>query len=68
MIDSCACFDRQCANFIGIVQDDGIEETERVVCKAYPNGIPPDIQSGEDLHAKVRPDQDNTIIYEKGKI
>ena len=61
------CFERKCKHNIRVIQPDGTEMTEQNACDAYPNGIPADIAYGDDLHLKVRPDQDNDIIYEKEK-
>jgi len=59
------CKIRKCINFNGIVQPDGTELTERVVCDAYPAGIPNDIAYGDDLHLQVRDDQNNDIVFEE---
>ena len=59
------CFSRRCIHFTGAIQPDGTELTERVVCSAYPNGIPDEIQNGSDLHLKVRQDQDTDIVFER---
>ena len=64
MINTPKCYKRGCIHFIGVKQSDGTEETENIVCSAYPNGIPADIAYGDDLHLEVRPDQDNEIIFE----
>jgi hypothetical protein len=67
MILPTACFDRGCVHYIGVRQPDGTEKTERVVCKAYPEGIPDDIADGIDLHSKVRKDQKNSFVFKKGQ-
>lgn len=59
------CFQRKCKHFTGVLQDDVLEHelTERVVCKAFPQGIPDTISYGNDLHLKpVR--GDNGIQFE----
>jgi len=61
------CHIRKCNHFIGVSQPDDTEMTERVICKAYPNMIPADIAYGGDLHNTIRPDQQNSIIFEKKK-
>ena len=33
-------------------------------CKAFPNGIPDEITSGENKHKKPLLDQDNDIVFE----
>lgn len=59
------CYDRKCKHWIGVQQPDGTEASERIVCMAYPNGIPRDIWEGLDLHLAVRSDQQNSIVFEK---
>ena len=59
------CSVRKCVWFNGVVQPDGTEKTERPYCQAFPKGIPYEIAYGEDLHKKVRDDQDNEIVFEK---
>jgi hypothetical protein len=34
-------------------------------CAAFPDGIPDEITSGENLHNSPLPDQNNSIIFEK---
>jgi len=65
MLQEPNCFKRKCKHFIGVDQPDSTEMTERVICRAYPNGIPNEIAYGEYLHLKVREDQDNKIVYDK---
>ena len=65
MIDEPRCFGRKCKHFQGVSQPDGTELSEVNVCAAYPDGIPVDIAYGDDLHASVRDDQDNEIVFEK---
>lgn len=36
-------------------------------CKAFPNGIPENILTGEFDHTKKHPEQDNNILFEKIK-
>jgi hypothetical protein len=58
------CFERNCKHFIGVVQPDGTELSERVVCAAYPKGIPPEIAYGNVKH--LRPySGDNGILFER---
>lgn len=59
------CYDRNCAHFTGVRQDDGLEETERNVCRAFPDGIPDRIAYGTDLHLVPAPEQDNDTVYEE---
>lgn len=67
MIIEPKCFIRNCKHYIGVFQPDGTEMSERNVCKAYPKGIPVDISYGNDKHLEIRPDQDNTTIFEEVK-
>lgn len=63
MIDAPACWLRRCKHYLG-VKNDGDEMTERHVCKAFPNGIPYAIASGENKHSKPI-FGDHGIQYEK---
>lgn len=67
MITGGKCFERKCRHFLGVSKPDGTELTERVICRAYPDGIPADIITGDNLHGKVRDDQYNEIVFEKLK-
>lgn len=59
------CFERDCVHFKGVKRSvESDESTEKVVCKAYPEGIPTSIAYGLDLHLTTRPG-DNGIVYEK---
>lgn len=60
------CYKRNCKHFTGI-KSEGIEINERPVCKAFPNGIPPEIAYGENLHLKPLRNQKNDIVYEQAK-
>ena len=56
------CFGRGCIFFKGVEQSDGTEMTEKNVCFAFPDGIPLEIQNGENPH--IEPvDGDNGIQY-----
>lgn len=64
MIASPNCYRRRCRHFLGIDQPDGTEATERVVCTAFPDGIPDEIAYGTNKHLRSFPG-DNGIQYEK---
>jgi hypothetical protein len=49
-----------------VKQDGDDEETERPVCKAFPDGIPEEISYGDNLHLEPYPG-DNGIQYEEGE-
>ena len=51
MLQEPKCSIRKCVHLIG-VKNDGDETTERVVCKAFPDGIPGEIAYGDNLHIK----------------
>lgn len=57
------CSLRKCKHFIGVGQKDGTESTEVPICMAFPEGIPPEIAYGKNLHLKPFPG-DNGIQYE----
>lgn len=59
------CSTRNCKHYLGIIQPDGSELTERNFCTAFPDGIPDEIAYGDDLHTEIHPDQDNDIVFER---
>lgn len=59
------CWSRRCAWFSGVEQPNGEETSERLVCPAYPQGIPSTIAYGEDKHLTVREDQTGDYVYTK---
>ena len=59
------CWTRQCKYFQGVKVDNEDEETERNICKAFPDGIPYDIAYGNNLHSKLFPNQVGNFIFEK---
>lgn len=67
MLES-SCTVRGCKHYLGT---DSPEDRNSMkiwyICEAYTEGIPDDIAMGKDKHLKVRPDQNNSIVYEKGK-
>lgn len=58
------CSKRDCKHFIGVDQPDGTEQTERVICEAFPEGIPDVIAYGDNLHLKPF-EGDGGIQFEK---
>lgn len=64
MLATPRCYERQCRHFIGASQPDGTELTERVVCAAFPTGIPDEIAYGDNLHLEPYIG-DHGIRYEK---
>lgn len=67
MIATPKCYDRHCKFFLGVIQPDGTELSEVNYCKAFPKGIPKEIAYGNNLHVQPIKDQDNDIVFEKGK-
>ena len=63
MLDEPRCRVRNCKHFLG-TENDGDETTERVVCSAFPSGIPNKIAYGKNLHLKPV-ENDQGIQYEK---
>ena len=51
MIREPECSKRECKYYTG-VKNDGDETTERVVCEAFPDGIPDEIAYGENDHTE----------------
>ena len=66
MLEKPKCFERNCKHFWGVSQPDGTELSERVVCAAFPNGIPDEIAYGTNKHVKPYPG-DNGIQYERSE-
>ena len=62
------CYSRSCKHFLGVSQPDGTEMTERVICEAFPNGIPEEIAYGDNKHDEPMPNQSNDIVFEKGEM
>lgn len=50
MIAEPRCSERMCVHFRGVKGTE--EEDQRVVCDAFPNGIPEEIAYGKNLHTK----------------
>lgn len=65
MLEEPRCSERLCRHFQGVLQPDGTEEFETVVCPAYPRGIPDRIAYGDELHLTIQSDQKGDIVYEK---
>lgn len=59
-----ACFKRKCRHFQGVKQSDGTEDTEVVVCKAFPDKIPDEVAYGNNKHSAPLKDQKNDIVFE----
>jgi hypothetical protein len=67
MIRQPICYTRQCIHLIGVKSGpDGSEEGERIVCKAFPDGVPIEILSGRDLHYLPFPG-DHGLQFERSK-
>lgn len=67
MLSEPNCSIRNCKHFIGVSQPDGTEESEIVVCTAFPDGIPDEIAYGPNKHSVPLPGQKNDIVFEEGK-
>ncbi|MDD5053428.1 MAG: hypothetical protein PHO27_11905 [Sulfuricurvum sp.] len=67
MLGEPKCYTRECKHFTGVKQDNEDEATERVICEAFPDGIPDEIAYGDNLHSKKFPSQKNDIVFEKEK-
>ncbi len=64
MIEQPRCHARRCEHFRGVSQPDGTEESEKVVCTAFPKGIPREIAFGGNPHYYPLPGQGNKIVFE----
>lgn len=49
-----------CARCIRLMRE---TKDGRACCLAYPDGIPPDILSGERVHIEVQPDQRGEYVF-----
>jgi hypothetical protein len=56
------CHKRRCKHLLGTVGDE--DNGQRIVCTAFPDGIPDDIVRGQDLHMEPR-EGDHGIQYER---
>ena len=63
MIQDPKCLERKCKYYLGIKQDEGIEDNERPHCSAFPDSIPDRIAYGENLHLIPLEDQQNEIVF-----
>jgi hypothetical protein len=63
-VEKSECSRRQCRHFIGAKKTDGDEATERLVCRAFPGGIPAEIAHGGNDHTKPYKG-DRGIRYER---
>ena len=61
------CFKRHCKHYLGVIQPDGTEMTERPACAAFPEGIPAVIAYGKNRHLKPLPRQGNHLVYERSE-
>lgn len=64
-LDEPKCFTRRCKYFQGVAQPGGTEMSERVICFAFPDGIPGNIAYGDNLHLEPVEGQGNDIVYEQ---
>jgi hypothetical protein len=67
MLDQPNCSKRRCVHFIGPVafgEEEVEDEFTRMVCEAFPEGIPDDIAYGKNKHIKSYKG-DNGIRYER---
>ena len=57
------CNKRNCIHFKGVLQPDGTELTEIVICLAFPLGIPNDIAYGNNKHTTIVEGQEGDYVY-----
>jgi hypothetical protein len=54
-----------CATCIYLLDENLLEM--KIICEAFPDGIPDEIFSGKNDHSKPLPSQKNTIVFEPVK-
>jgi hypothetical protein len=59
------CWKRKCKHYLGIIQPDGTELTERNACKAFPDGIPYEIAYGDNKHEIMIEGQERDYVFER---
>lgn len=66
MLATPRCYERRCRYFLGVAggADADVEVGERVVCRAFDDGIPATIAYGDNLHAAPLPGQENDLVFE----
>lgn len=57
------CSIRRCVHFIGVENDTDEEINEKVVCCAFPDGIPGTIAYGKDKHYKKYTGQVGDFVF-----
>ena len=65
MLTEPRCFTRRCKHYMGVHSRTKATESEILVCKAFPEGIPDEIAYGTNDHVKPLKDQKNTLVYER---
>jgi hypothetical protein len=65
MLRESNCNKRDCKWYKGVKQPNGDELWEFHYCNAFPDGIPREINEGEDLHFRVYAGQKGNYIYSK---
>jgi len=65
MLKDSNCYTRKCKWYEGVKQPNDDELWEFHYCSAFPDGIPNEINTGEDLHSEVRSDQEGNYTYEE---
>ncbi len=63
MIIEPKCYTRKCIHFIGVNEVEE-EEDQKVICEAFPEGIPAEIAYGNNKHLKPLAGQINEIVFE----
>lgn len=59
------CITRDCLHLTGVAGEEGGAEV--CTCKAFPGGIPKDIDDGPNLHLEVVPGQVEDFVFTKWK-
>lgn len=65
MLPEPMCFKRRCKHYESVKYFGDGEETERIICTAFPRGIPNEIAYEGNIHDKPLENQGNEIVFEK---
>jgi hypothetical protein len=67
MLRESNCYTRKCKWYKGAKQPESSEMNEFHYCEAFPDGIPREINLGNDLHDEVKSGQTGNYVYEEAQ-